>query len=99
MTRQGQETVQNLGGGGPPTSNGENLTRWETGLPATTTFSRFCSPPRFWMVSLAGVERRAPVLVQQASLEWAWRLAQNPRRLWRRYLVDDPAILWLLSAR
>jgi exopolysaccharide biosynthesis WecB/TagA/CpsF family protein len=45
---------------------------------------------------LAGVERRAPALVQQAGLEWAWRLTQNPRRLWRRYLVDDPAILRLI---
>jgi N-acetylglucosaminyldiphosphoundecaprenol N-acetyl-beta-D-mannosaminyltransferase len=45
---------------------------------------------------LAGLERRAPVLVQKAGMEWAWRLAQNPRRLWRRYLVDDPAILRLL---
>src|SRR6478735_1083410 len=45
---------------------------------------------------LAGVERRAPALVQRAGMEWAWRLAQNPQRLWRRYLVDDPAILRLL---
>ena len=45
---------------------------------------------------LAGTERRAPLLVQKAGLEWAWRLAQNPQRLWRRYLVDDPAILRLL---
>jgi exopolysaccharide biosynthesis WecB/TagA/CpsF family protein len=45
---------------------------------------------------LAGVERRAPALVQRAGMEWAWRLAQNPKRLWRRYLVDDPAILRLL---
>jgi hypothetical protein len=42
------------------------------------------------------LERRAPVLVQKAGMEWAWRLAQNPKRLWRRYLVDDPAILRLL---
>jgi N-acetylglucosaminyldiphosphoundecaprenol N-acetyl-beta-D-mannosaminyltransferase len=45
---------------------------------------------------LAGAEQRAPLLVQKAGLEWAWRLSQNPKRLWRRYLVDDPAILWLL---
>jgi N-acetylglucosaminyldiphosphoundecaprenol N-acetyl-beta-D-mannosaminyltransferase len=45
---------------------------------------------------LAGAERRAPVVVQRAGLEWAWRLAQNPRRLWRRYLVDDLAIVRLL---
>ena len=45
---------------------------------------------------LAGTEWRAPLLVQKAGLEWAWRLTQNPQRLWRRYLVDDPAILRLL---
>jgi len=45
---------------------------------------------------LLGTERRAPILLQRAGLEWAWRLAQNPRRLWRRYLVDNPAILGLL---
>jgi N-acetylglucosaminyldiphosphoundecaprenol N-acetyl-beta-D-mannosaminyltransferase len=45
---------------------------------------------------LAGGEWRAPVLVQRAGLEWAWRLVQNPRRLWRRYLVDDLAIFGLL---
>jgi N-acetylglucosaminyldiphosphoundecaprenol N-acetyl-beta-D-mannosaminyltransferase len=45
---------------------------------------------------LAGIERRAPILVQRAGMEWAWRLAQNPKRLWRRYLVDDPEILRLL---
>jgi N-acetylglucosaminyldiphosphoundecaprenol N-acetyl-beta-D-mannosaminyltransferase len=35
-------------------------------------------------------------MLQRAGLEWAWRLAQNPRRLWRRYLLDNPAILRLL---
>src|SRR4051812_5276608 len=41
---------------------------------------------------LAGAERRAPLLVQKAGLEWAWRLSQNPKRLWQRYLMNDPAI-------
>jgi exopolysaccharide biosynthesis WecB/TagA/CpsF family protein len=45
---------------------------------------------------LSGEEARAPRLVQRAGMEWAWRLAQNPTRLARRYLVDDPAILGLL---
>jgi exopolysaccharide biosynthesis WecB/TagA/CpsF family protein len=45
---------------------------------------------------LAGEERRAPRAVQRAGMEWAWRLAQDPRRLARRYLLDDPAILALL---
>lgn len=38
---------------------------------------------------LAGVTRRAPRLVQRAGLEWAYRLAQEPRRLLRRYLVSN----------
>lgn len=48
------------------------------------------------LLFLAGLERRAPSLVQRAGLEWAWRLAGDPRRLARRYLVDDPAVLRLL---
>jgi N-acetylglucosaminyldiphosphoundecaprenol N-acetyl-beta-D-mannosaminyltransferase len=46
---------------------------------------------------LAGRVRRAPRWISRVGLEWAWRLAQEPRRLWRRYLVEDPrfaAILW-----
>jgi len=37
----------------------------------------------------AGRRRRAPQLFQQAGLEWAVRLVQEPRRLWRRYLLRD----------
>ncbi|MFC7474013.1 WecB/TagA/CpsF family glycosyltransferase [Dankookia sp. GCM10030260] len=48
------------------------------------------------LLFLSGHERRAPRPVQQAGLEWAWRLAQDPRRLARRYLVDSPAVLRLL---
>ena len=43
----------------------------------------------------AGLVRRAPKLVRSCGLEWAWRLALEPRRLWRRYLVDDTRIFWL----
>jgi exopolysaccharide biosynthesis WecB/TagA/CpsF family protein len=45
---------------------------------------------------LAGTEKRAPIMLQKAGLEWAWRLAQNPRRLWRRYLINNPTIFALL---
>ena len=48
------------------------------------------------LLFLAGMERRAPLVLQRAGLEWAWRLAQSPGRLARRYLLDDPAILALL---
>jgi UDP-N-acetyl-D-mannosaminuronic acid transferase (WecB/TagA/CpsF family) len=34
---------------------------------------------------IAGASIRAPDMVQKSGLEWAWRLAQEPRRLARRY--------------
>lgn len=45
---------------------------------------------------LVGNEKRAPKVVQKAGMEWAWRLASNPRRLAKRYLVDGPAIFPLV---
>lgn len=41
---------------------------------------------------LIGEQTRAPVAIQRAGMEWAWRLLTNPRRLARRYLVEGPAI-------
>lgn len=41
---------------------------------------------------LTGAKRRAPRVMQKLGLEWAFRLASEPRRLWRRYLVEGPAI-------
>ncbi len=38
---------------------------------------------------VAGERRRAPVWLQRCGLEWLFRLAQEPRRLWRRYLIED----------
>jgi N-acetylglucosaminyldiphosphoundecaprenol N-acetyl-beta-D-mannosaminyltransferase len=37
---------------------------------------------------IAGVTQRAPLWMQRAGLEWLYRLAQEPRRLWRRYVND-----------
>jgi N-acetylglucosaminyldiphosphoundecaprenol N-acetyl-beta-D-mannosaminyltransferase len=47
---------------------------------------------------LAGATRRAPLWMQQAGLEWAFRLLQEPRRLWRRYLVTNMRFAGLLLA-
>lgn len=41
---------------------------------------------------LSSEKTRAPELVQKLSLEWLFRLAQEPRRMWRRYLIDGPRI-------
>ena len=38
---------------------------------------------------LAGKVKRAPVLWQKLGLEWFYRFAQEPRRMWRRYLVTN----------
>ena len=45
---------------------------------------------------LAGRVRRAPPWVSRTGLEWAFRLALEPRRLARRYLVNDPKFLGIL---
>lgn len=42
---------------------------------------------------LAGTVRRAPAWVSRLGFEWLYRLLQEPARLWRRYLVDDRAIV------
>jgi len=38
----------------------------------------------------AGLKRQAPDSLQRLGLEWAFRLVQEPRRLWRRYLRYNP---------
>jgi N-acetylglucosaminyldiphosphoundecaprenol N-acetyl-beta-D-mannosaminyltransferase len=44
---------------------------------------------------LVGAQTRAPLLAQRLGLEWAWRLMREPRRMWRRYLVESPRIFAL----
>ena len=48
---------------------------------------------------LAGVDHRAPVALQKRGLEWAYRLAREPRRLARRYLVEGPPMALRLANR
>jgi N-acetylglucosaminyldiphosphoundecaprenol N-acetyl-beta-D-mannosaminyltransferase len=42
---------------------------------------------------VAGTKRRAPAWMQRSGLEWLHRLASEPSRLWRRYLVGNPAFV------
>jgi N-acetylglucosaminyldiphosphoundecaprenol N-acetyl-beta-D-mannosaminyltransferase len=44
---------------------------------------------------LGGEQERAPVVVQAMALEWLFRLASNPQRMWRRYLVEGPRIFMI----
>ena len=43
----------------------------------------------------AGVDTRAPKWMRDLSLEWVHRLALEPRRLWKRYLVTNSLFMWL----
>ena len=45
---------------------------------------------------LAGMARRAPAWMSRAGLEWAYRLAHEPRRLAARYLLRDPQFALIL---
>ena len=47
----------------------------------------------------AGRMRRAPSWMRRWGLSWLWRLALEPRRLWRRYLLLNPAYLAALAAQ
>jgi N-acetylglucosaminyldiphosphoundecaprenol N-acetyl-beta-D-mannosaminyltransferase len=46
---------------------------------------------------VAGRVRRAPTWMSRMGLEWLFRLAQEPRRLWRRYLIDDPKFVAIVA--
>jgi N-acetylglucosaminyldiphosphoundecaprenol N-acetyl-beta-D-mannosaminyltransferase len=48
---------------------------------------------------LSGRKPQAPRWMQRSGLEWLFRLATEPRRLWRRYLVNNTAFLWALARR
>ncbi len=45
---------------------------------------------------LVGVEKRAPKWMQENGLEWFFRLAQDPKRLFKRYLVTNSWFIYLL---
>ena len=46
---------------------------------------------------LVGIQKRAPVWMQKASLEWFYRLCLEPRRLFKRYAVTNSFFLYLLG--
>lgn len=46
---------------------------------------------------VAGKVKRAPVWMQNAGLEWFYRLAQEPGRMWKRYLLTNVEFGWALA--
>jgi N-acetylglucosaminyldiphosphoundecaprenol N-acetyl-beta-D-mannosaminyltransferase len=45
---------------------------------------------------VAGVTKRAPKWMQNAGLEWFYRFAQEPKRMWKRYLVGNSSFIYLV---
>ena len=45
----------------------------------------------------SGAVRQAPRWMRRSGLEWLFRLVTDPRRLWRRYLIDNPWFVWALA--
>lgn len=46
---------------------------------------------------ITGEVKRAPAWMSRAGIEWLYRLLQEPRRMWRRYLVEDPAFIVIVA--
>jgi exopolysaccharide biosynthesis WecB/TagA/CpsF family protein len=44
---------------------------------------------------LAGFIKRAPRWVQSLGMEWFWRLLMEPRKLWKRYLINNSEFIWI----
>ena len=45
----------------------------------------------------AGEVRQAPAWIQNLGMEWAFRLAMEPRRLWKRYLIGNSRFVWAVA--
>ena len=45
----------------------------------------------------AGNIKRAPIIWQKLYMEWFYRFLQEPKRMYRRYFVDDPKFFWLFA--
>ncbi len=46
---------------------------------------------------IAGSKKHAPIWMQKMGLEWLFRLATEPRRLWKRYLKQNPRFIWYFA--
>ena len=44
----------------------------------------------------AGFTKRAPRWMQDAGLEWFYRMMQEPRRMWKRYLFGNSRFIWMV---
>lgn len=45
---------------------------------------------------ISGLKKRAPQWIQNIGMEWGYRFAQEPNRMWRRYLIGNFKFIWLV---
>ena len=45
---------------------------------------------------IAGKVKRAPIWMQNVGLEWLYRVTQEPKRMWKRYLIGNSKFIWLV---
>ena len=45
---------------------------------------------------IAGTVKRAPLWMQNLGLEWLYRVIQEPKRMWKRYLIGNTKFIWLV---
>jgi N-acetylglucosaminyldiphosphoundecaprenol N-acetyl-beta-D-mannosaminyltransferase len=46
---------------------------------------------------IAGKTKHAPVWISKMGMEWFYRFIQEPRRMWKRYLITNSMFLWLVA--
>jgi N-acetylglucosaminyldiphosphoundecaprenol N-acetyl-beta-D-mannosaminyltransferase len=46
---------------------------------------------------IAGTKPQAPRWMRKVGLEWFFRLMTEPKRLWRRYLVNNTLFIWYVG--
>lgn len=45
---------------------------------------------------VSGLVKRAPLWMQKIGMEWFYRFAQEPKRMWKRYLIGNIKFIWIV---
>lgn len=90
MIRQSSANVLVVGVGAPKQEKW--IAQYKSQLPSIDIFMAVGAAIDFE----AGHKPRAPQLISELGLEWLYRLVSEPKRLWKRYLLDDLPFLWLI---
>ncbi|HEY9853033.1 MAG TPA: WecB/TagA/CpsF family glycosyltransferase [Leptolyngbyaceae cyanobacterium] len=90
IIKESGATVLAVGVGAPKQEKW--IVKYKDSLPNIKTFLAIGATIDFE----AGHKPRAPQWMSKAGIEWLYRLSSEPRRLWKRYLIEDLPFLWLV---